>query len=136
MSQLIVPKPVTEVIDGLEFTTLQFPAFYALGLLPRLTKLGPSFGMTTEGQDNSAPLDAATFQNFALELLRQTSVMVNDGKGVLRRVELTSQEKFNQVFAGRFQTVFKVIAFAIKANFETFADGSASETADPQLPAR
>lgn len=134
MSQLISQQPVTETIDDLEFTTVQFPAYYALGLLPRLAKLGPAFGMPNEGMD-STPFDAASFQTFALDLLRQTSVLIDDGKGT-RRIELTSPDKFNQVFAGRFGTVFKVIAFAIKVNFETFPNGSASETAVPQLPAR
>lgn len=134
MSQLLVAQPISENIDGLDFTTLQFPAFYALGLLPRLSKLGPAFGVQNEGQDTGT-LDPAAFQAFAMDLLRQTSVMVDDGKGP-RRIELTSQEKFNQVFSGRFQTVFKVIAFAIRANFETFPDGSASEPAALPLPGR
>lgn len=127
MAQFITPQPVVEVIDDLEVTTVQFPAFYALGLMPRLSKLGPAFGMPADGQE-AGPMDAASFQAFTMDLLRQTSVTLDDGK-TNRRVELTTSDKFNQVFAGRFNTVFKVIAFVIRVNFEAFADGSSSETA-------
>jgi len=134
MSQIIIPQKTVEMIDGLEFTCTPFPAWHALGLLPQLQALGPQFGFAGDGPAVSP--NPTIVQATILELLKQTSVMISDAEDKpARRIELTSKEKFNQVFTGRLPTLFKVVAFANKVNFGNFGDGSESEPVDPQLPA-
>jgi hypothetical protein len=143
LSQLIVPTPVPETIDGLEFTVVPFPALHALGLLARLMKsIGPALsalGNADESEDISkiapalAALSPSEAQSLALEILSGTFVWLDDGKGP-RKFELGKKEKFDAVFNGRIRTMFKVLGLALRANFAGFTDGSESEPSALQLP--
>lgn len=143
MSQLLVPAPVTESIDGLDFTVVPFPALHALGLMARLMKsLGPVLSLEdAEDADFSkvapalAQLNPAEAQALALELLKGTFVYLQVVEGQpAKKFELGTREKFDAVFNGRMRTMFKVIGLAMKANFAGFSDGSESETGAPPLP--
>ena len=148
MSQIIIPQPVEETIDGLQFRVIPFAAYHALGLLAKLAKsLGPALSsLSALDQDTDvrelgptlrhalASLDPAEAQALALELFKQTSVLIDDGGRALRRIELTSQQKVDQVFNGRLKTLFKTLGFAMRVNFASFTDGSESAPAAPQLP--
>lgn len=137
MSQILTPTPKTEFIDGLEFRVIPFDAWEALGLLTRLIKtVGPALSSFSDLDPNTdvseigpvitsgfAALSPSEAQSLALELLKQTSVILEDG----RRVEITNPQKFSQVFNGRLKTMFKVIGFSAKVNFASFSDGGVSE---------
>ena len=115
-------------IDDLEVGTTQFSAFAALGLLPRIGRLGPAFGQS----ESAGPVATAEeVQGTILALLAKTFVMMTDGK----RVELNTTEKFNQVFTGKIQTLFKVVEYVINANYSGFGDGAKSVTDAPDSPA-
>lgn len=145
MSQLIVPAPVVETIDGFEFTVVPFPALHALGLLARLMKsVGPALGAIGGGDELTdiskiapalAALSPVEAQNLALEILKGTFVYVDDGGKVPRKFELGVREKFDAVFNGRIKTMFKALGLALRANFAGFTDGSESEPSALQLPA-
>ena len=139
MSQIITPEPVTETIDELEFRVIPFDAYFALGLMARLIKsVGPALGALS-GLDPESDLSSLNVghlreaftslepgdaQKLALELLRNTSVLIDDGGKVKPRVNLHSEEKFNRVFNGRLKTLFKVLALSLKVNFASFSAGS------------
>lgn len=125
MTQLITPVVVTKTIDGLEFGTVPFPALHALGLMPRLAQLGSAFG----GADEGVSLDPKAMQSLLVDLLRQTWVMIDDGGAQgQRKIEISNQVKFDQVFTGRLPTVFKVVQFVQEVNFGGFSDGGKNET--------
>lgn len=126
MSQIITLQPIDKVIDDLEFRTIQFRAYHALGLLPRMGPLGPALGgPSVEGV---APASPETVQSTILDLLKNTSVLISDDEDKpARRIELNTREKIDTVFSGRLPTLFKVVEFVMKANFEVFGNGSATE---------
>lgn len=150
MSQTILPAPVEEEIDGLAFRVIPFSAYHALGLLARLAKsIGPALSSLTGYDPNTdlkdlapalrialAALDPAEAQVLTLEVLKQTSVLLDDGSGkTAPRVEINSKEKFDRVFNGRLKTLFKAVGFALRVNFAGFIDGSESAPAALRLPA-
>jgi hypothetical protein len=151
LSQVILPAPVEEELDGLQFRVIPFSAYHALGLLARLAKsIGPALSSLSGHDPNTdlkdlapalrialATLDPSEAQVLVLEVLKKTSVLLDDGSGkVAPRIEINTQEKFDKVFNGRFKTMFKAVGFALRMNFAGFIDGSESEPARALAPAR
>jgi hypothetical protein len=145
LSQILVPAAVTETIDDLECVVVPFPALHALGLLARLMRsLGPALGAlhnADEADDLSklapalASLTPEEIKALALEILKQTHVWIDDGSGTGRRkIELATPQKVDLVFSGRVKTLFRVLGLALRVNFASFVDGSASAPSAP-LPA-
>ena len=148
MSQIITPTPVEEEVDGLPFRVVPFSAYHALGLLARLAKaIGPALSSLSGYDANTdlkdlapalrvafAALDPAEAQVLTLEILKLTSVLLDDGTGKpAPRVELNTKEKFDRVFSGRLKTLFKVLGFALRVNFSDFIAGSANAPVAPSL---
>lgn len=141
-------KTEEQEIDGLTFKTVQFPAMYGFALLTRLAKcVGPalsalgSVGPDVDAQtmapamrDALSSLDPDEAQRLVLEILKQTSVLIQDSVGG-RRVEFTSKMSIDEVFSGRLKTLFKAVGFAIRVNFADFMPGSAAGQAAPVLQA-
>lgn len=136
-----------QVIDGMTYSVVQFPAMYGFALLARLAKcIGPALGaLSSMGPGTNSDisqmgpvlcealstLDPDEAQRLALEILKSTSVIIPDATGG-RRVEFTGREKIDEVFSGRLMTMFKVLGFAVKVNFSDFARGIGSQAkADP-----
>jgi len=134
-------------IDGLMFTSVQFPAMYGFGLLARLAKsIGPALaalsGLSPDTDlSDIGPslrtalvgLDPDEAQKLVLEVLKSTSVLMTEG----RKIEFTDRAKVDEVFSGRLKTMFKVLGFALQVNFADFATGNGNPaTAAPALQAR
>jgi hypothetical protein len=142
-------KREDEVIDGLHFTVVQFPAMYGFGLLARLAKtIGPVMGSLsgiTPGTDLGtlgpqfadalAALDADEAQRLVLDILKSTSVVIPDATGG-RKVEFSDRTKIDDVFSGRLKTMFKVVGFALRVNYADFNAGSdPAANVAPSIPA-
>ncbi|MGN6103659.1 MAG: phage tail assembly chaperone [Kofleriaceae bacterium] len=129
-------KQEQTVIDGMTFTTTQFPAVPAFTLFARLTKsVGPALGVVFSADPKSeiaalAPALSSTLQNLdpdvvtalAIDVLKSTSVIVNTDGGA-KNLTLNSHENINLAFMGRLPTMFRAIAFAVRVNFGDFFVG-------------
>ncbi len=137
-------------IDGLTYTSVQFPAMYGFGLLARLAKsIGPALASLSDVNPDTdladvgpslrnalGSLDPDEAQRLVLEILKCTSVLLTDATGG-RRIEFTDRVKIDEVFSGRLKTLFKVIGFALQVNFSDFAVGNDPPAAiGPALQAR
>lgn len=142
-------KHEEETIDDFQFTTVQFPAMYAIGLLTRLVKsVGPAMsalsGFSPETSLASiAPalttalssLEPEDAKKLILEILNCTSVWLPDATGG-RKIEFTNSDKINEFFSGRLKTMFKTIGLALRVNYQDFASGSVDKAKDvPAAPA-
>ncbi len=130
--------------DDLKVSTTQLPPMRAMPLVTQVGRLVGSAlasGATEIAGKKLAEIDfsklGAVFAGVCAQLegdelskltralLSNTSAELEiDGK--LRRVELRNDDVINSVFAGRFFTLFEVLAFAIEVNFGDFFGGTAS----------
>lgn len=120
MSQIITPTAHSETFDGLECQTVQLPAMYALELMPRMARLSAAL------EGTGPALAGAELSGALCALFKQTSVMIEDPKG-LRRVELTDKAKLDMVFTGRLPTLFKVSKWVQEINYAGFTPGDSSD---------
>ncbi len=113
-------------IDGHTYAVTQFPGRRAFKIKTAiLLKLGPALAVSLAGaQGSGADLNIASiasalekitmssdeFLDLVLELISQTR---RDGKEI-------TPEVFDLEFAGNLQTVYKVAAFVLEANFGNF----------------
>ena len=127
-------------IDGLTFTVTQFPGGRAARIWARLVKLiGEPLGALVQGfaasgsaSLNAIPdisgtvkklvdnLDAPTFEGLVKELLASTAVQGVGPDGNQRAGNLSENNLFDAVFAGRMALMFKVIAFVLQENYGDF----------------
>lgn len=140
-------KQETQTIDGLSFTTTQFPAMRAFTLFSKLVKtIGPAITVLSGANPESdvaelAPSIATALKDvdpdamtiLAAEVLSSTSAVMTGPSGAAQ-VPLNSVDGINLVFMGRLMTMFKVLAFAVKVNYGDFFGGSASAAPLPQTP--
>ncbi len=126
-------------IDGLTYTSVQFPAMYGFGLLARLAKsIGPAvaaLGNVSPDTDLGdlgpslstalASLDPAEAQQLVVDVLKSTSVYLPDITGTGgRKIEFADKVKIDEAFSGKLKTLFKVLGFALQVNFADFAPGT------------
>jgi hypothetical protein len=135
-------KTESTTIDGMEFQTTQFPAMASFNLLARLVKtLGPAISALTAAnpetdlRDLAGPLaaglqtlNADDASRLVLDVLSCTTALVQGPSGT-KLVALNTQGNIDVVFSGRLMVMFKVLAHALKVNYEDFAGGS-----DPAAP--
>lgn len=137
-----------KVIDGAKYTVTQMTARQALKMQAKLLKLlGPCIaeligavgkmedaGLARAVMALAANLDEKTFDGLMFELLQHVR---KDG------VELT-EGNINLEFAGALNTMYKVIAFVLEANYADFLEEggiiqsliSAAKTAKPAFPSQ
>jgi hypothetical protein len=136
-------KQDTQEIDGLKFTCTQFPAMRGFTLLGRLIKtIGPAISVLSSADAEAdirdlAPLIAVALKDLdpdaatalAADVLAGTSVIMD------KHVPLDTRANIDMVFSGKLGTMFKVLAFAVKLNYEDFFGGIApSAEALPATP--
>ena len=109
-------------IDGAKYTVTQMTARRALQMQAKIMKLiGPSIGeaISASGGEASfgkaigtlaATLDEKTFDSFILELLN----------GVRKNGMELKESTIDLEFAGALNTLFKVLAFVLEANYADF----------------
>lgn len=115
-------KSVPKEIDGIEFTTTQFPAMTALEVMGDLQRVASTANMNPNAQLSAvAPIMTP---KMVIDLLRQTTALVKTPQGS-KLLTLNTQENINLVFSGRLKILFDVIAHAIEVNFGDFNEGSA-----------
>ena len=136
-------KSVT--IDGVEFQTDQFPAMHALEVLAQLVRVaGPALSILSSANPETELSDLAPQLGAALsglkpadanelvrKLLSQTRAFVQAKDGGTRIVELTTEEKINQVFSGKLKVLFQVVGHSIRTNYGDFSEGSGSTDLAP-----
>lgn len=125
-------------IDGLEVTTTQLPSMRALALSTRLLKVvapamahAGGLSMASDIADLAPALAALAgqlepelVQSLTRELLAFTTVEMSG-----KVMQLSTEEAINLAFAGRLMTLFKVLAFSLKVNFENFFDAARAAAA-------
>lgn len=143
---MLKSEPVT--LDGIEFTTTQFPAMMGFEMLGRLVKvLGPALDVLTGADpeteiEDLAPVLAATLKDMkpsdlsalVIDLLRSTTAKISDPTGG-RLIDLGSKDAINLVFSGRLMIMFKVLVHAIKVNYWDFFAGSVPSAPPAPKPA-
>lgn len=123
-------KTEKKTFKGVDFETTQFPAYFAYELLAKISdraaKAGwdPSMDITRMGP---AMLDP----ELTLRILSSTRAILTEN-GRTGIVEITSKERFNQVFSGRLAVVFDVVNWVMETNYGDFSEGS--DPAAPQSP--
>lgn len=123
-------EPKTKEIDGISFTVRQLPAMKSLRMLNRLTRtIGPA--LTALGATGGLSLDSvgealaklgdklsdAEAESIARELLSDATFQPADGSPggeLLPRIDLALQ--------GKPETLLKLLAFALEANYGNFFD--------------
>ena len=128
-------KQETKEIDGLTFTTRQFPAMRAFNLMARLAKAAGPVLMLVDANGEGLSLNAGMIQSVlgsldprevtALlpEVLNSTTALVPDATGG-REFSLADSKNIDLVFSGRLPVLFQVIGFALQVNFQGFSIGS------------
>ncbi len=127
-------KTEEKEIGGIRFTTTQLPATRGFTLFTRLVKVaGPvvsalgsmnpeedmvrAIGPLADGLKNLNPDEVV---DLALSVLVGTQAIMTDESGKTRRYDLSSRENIDRVFNGKLKSMFEVLAFAIRVNFQDF----------------
>ncbi len=139
-------KTETKTIDGVEFTTIQFPAMRSFELLAKLVKqIGPALALMSSVDPDTqitdlAPhlmsalsgLEPAAARALVVDVLSNTQALLRDANGQASLVELNRTETIDRVFSGKLRTMFVVLGHALKVNYGDFTEGSAPNA--PQTP--
>lgn len=125
-------EPRNETIDGIEFYFQPLPAFTALKLDKQIISLiAPALGgldsldnlsldtdinlkVITQGIGKALDsFDSEEYEKFILSLLSFTLHIPGDGKNTPQPID---KQKFDQLFTGNLQTVYKLIFAVMKYN--------------------
>ena len=146
MTAEYVLKSESIEINGLTFTTQQFPGMHSISVMITLVKqLGPTIATLLGADQKSnditiiapklqaalAGVEADEVTKLIATMLTDTTVIVNG-----KLVQLDSQGQIDKVFGGRIQDIFKLFAHAVGVNYtDFFAEMLQSAPEVPSTPA-
>lgn len=129
MSEEYYLKSESIEINGLTFTTQQFPGMHSIEVMVSLVKLlGPTIATLLGPDEKSdisliapklqvalAGVQPSELTKLIATMLTDTTVIVNG-----KLIQLNSQAQIEKLFGGRIQDIFKLFAHAVGVNYSDF----------------